>query len=104
MRPVRFHARIEADLDDAIAWYDGQQRGLGDRFISEFRAVARKVAEVGHVVRQADGVHRHLMLANFPYSVYFRDDGEGFMVLLVINAAREPALIQGIPGEHRLTS
>jgi len=41
-----------------------------------------------------------IKLTDFPYFVYFRDDGEGFLVMLVINAAREPALIQSLLGER----
>jgi plasmid stabilization system protein ParE len=100
MRPVRFHPRVEADLDDAVAWYDGQQCGLGDQFISEFREIAGKISKFGSVVRQPDGIHRHLQLPGFPYLIFYREDGSDFLVMMVINAARSPALIESILGER----
>lgn len=100
MHAVRFHPRVESDLDDATAWYDAQSRGLGDRFLAEFRATAGQIADIGHVFRRTDGAYRHLKLSSFPYLVYFRDSGGGFLVVLVINAAREPAFIQSLLGER----
>jgi plasmid stabilization system protein ParE len=93
MRPVAFSPRVETDLDDAVAWYDRQQSGLGDRFLSEFRASVSRIAQVGSALRKVHGEFRHLKFDGFPYLIYFRDDREGFYVALVINAARDPALI-----------
>ena len=100
MHAVRFHPRIESDLDDATGWYDAQIPGLGDRFLAEFRETAGKIADIGHVFRKTDGAYRHLKLPSFPYLVYFRDTAEGFVVVLVINAAREPAFVQSLLGER----
>jgi hypothetical protein len=101
MRPIRFHLRVESDLDDATAYYDEQQTGLGDSFLAEFRATTGMIANIGQVFRKADGPYRHLKLASYPYLVYYREDTAGFIVTLVINAAREPALIQSLLGERR---
>jgi toxin ParE1/3/4 len=101
MQSVRFHPRVESDLDSAAAWYDRRDRGQGDRFLSEFRATAGTIAEIGRVFRRGADGYRHLKLASFPYLVYFREDDAGFVVVLVINAARDPALIQSILGERR---
>jgi plasmid stabilization system protein ParE len=100
MRPVSFSPRVASDLADAVAWYDRQQPGLGDRFLSEFRAAAGRIAQVGSAVRKVHGEFRHLKFESFPYLVYFRDDGDGFYVALVINAARDPALILKLLGER----
>ena len=100
MHVVRFHPRVESDLDHATSWYDAQSHGLGDRFLAEFRATAGKIADIGHVFRQREGAYRHLKLPSFPYLVFYRDTDEGFLVVLVINAAREPAFIQSLLGER----
>ena len=94
MRPVRFSPHVETDLDDAVAWFDRRQAGLGDRFLSEFRVAVGGIAQTGHVLRKVYGEFRHVKFPSFSYFAYFRDDGDGFYVLLVINAARDPALIQ----------
>jgi len=101
MRPVRFHTRVEADLADATAYYDGQRRGLGDSFLAEFRTTTGTIANIGHVFRQTDGPYRHLIIASYPYFVYYREDGDGFLVTLVVTASRDPALIQTLLGERR---
>ena len=101
MRSVRFHARIEFDLARAVAWYDREQPGLGDRFLGEFRDATHQIAVAGHVLRRPDGVHRHLKLRSFPYLVFFREDGTDFIVLLVVNAVRDPALISNFLDDRR---
>lgn len=101
MRAVRFHTLVETDLDEAVAWYDAQQMGLGDRFLGEFRDAVGTIARIGHVFRRPDGVYRHIKLERFPYLVFFREDEESFLVILVINAARDPAFISGLLHDRR---
>jgi hypothetical protein len=100
MVPVRFLSAIESDLDDAVAWYDRQQTGLGDGFLSGFHSVVRQIAEYGHVFRRV-GNFRHLKVSGFPYLVFYREDADGFTVVLLIDATRDPALIQRLLGERR---
>ena len=101
MRPVRFSPFVLDDLADAASWYDRQQSGVGDRFLAEFRKTAGKIAGIGLVLRRSYGEFRHLKTHGFPYLVYYREDAEGFFVALVVNAARDPALIRQLLAERR---
>jgi hypothetical protein len=101
MRPVGFAPEVETDLDQAVAWYDGQGRGLGDRFLADFRLTVGRIANIGSALRKAHGEFRHLKLDGFPYVVYFREDGDGFYVTLVIDATRDPALISRLLRNRR---
>jgi len=100
MGPVRFLPDIATDLDAAVLWYDRQQPGLGDSFLSAFSAIVRQIAEFGHVIRRI-GDYRHLKVSGFPYLVFYREDSGGFTVVLVIDATRDPALIRSLLGERR---
>ena len=100
MRSVAFAPDVEFDLDEAVAWYDRRQTGLGDRFLADFRITIVRIANTGQALRKVHGEFRHLKFNNFPYLAYFRDDGDGFYVTLVINAAREPALVLRLLGER----
>ncbi len=93
MSSVRFSPGVEIDLDQAVAWYDRQERGLGDRFLDAFRTTVDKSGSVGGSLRKSHGEFRHLKFDRFPYFAYCRDDGGGFYVTLVVNAARSPALV-----------
>ncbi len=37
----RFHDAADAELTEAVAYYDGKASGLGDRFIAEVKAATR---------------------------------------------------------------
>ena len=101
MRPVNFAPEVEADLDGAVAWFDGQGAGLGDRFLADFRVTVGRIANMGSTLRKAHGEFRHLKFDGFPYFVYFREDGGGFYVTLVIDATRDPALVSRLLRERR---
>ena len=101
MRPVAFSPSVAIDLDAAVAWYDRRQPGLGDRFLLEFRVSVGRIAQAGSTVRKVHGEFRHLKFEGFPYLIFFREDGDGFYVALVIGAARDPAVILKLLAERR---
>ncbi len=101
MRPVTFAPEVETDPEQAVAWFDRQQRGLGDRFLADFRTTVGKISTVGTALRVVHGQFRHLKFGGFPYVTYFRDDGQSFYVTLVIGAARDPELIRKLLVERR---
>jgi plasmid stabilization system protein ParE len=105
MWPVRFLSEVESDLDEAVAWYDraGESR-TADAFLAEFRGILGTIAAHGQVFRRQPSGFRYLNLKRFPYLVFYRDEGDGFVVVLVVNAARNPALIRTLLGQRRPTS
>jgi hypothetical protein len=100
MRPVRFAPAVGDDLAEAVTWYDRDGYGAGERFLGEFRVLVGQVASFGHVVRKSYGEFRHLKFPGFPYLLHYREDGDAFFVALVINAARDPALVRQLLAER----
>jgi plasmid stabilization system protein ParE len=80
----------EAELQEAIAWYQGQREGLGDEFQLEvgltFAAIVRNPMMFGAI--QA-GIHR-APLHRFPYTVYYRVEGNKIRVYAVFHGSRDP--------------
>ena len=67
----RFHEAADAELTDAVAYYDAQAPGLGDRLLDEVKAATRYIErypEIAPVIE--DGV-RAKVLVRFPYSVMY---------------------------------
>jgi plasmid stabilization system protein ParE len=87
----RFHEAADAELLEAISYYDARVAGLGDRFLAEVKSATRyieKYPEVAPVVEQ--GV-RAKVLARFPYTLmYVVAEGELF-ILAVAHQSRRPA-------------
>jgi toxin ParE2 len=71
---VRFLDIAEIELDEAIHWYDQQALGLGDAFLVEVLAAARRITlypEAWHPL--GDGIRR-CRLTRFPADLYGRQE------------------------------
>lgn len=87
---VSFLTLAQGEVDDAVAWYDGQAAGLGQEFLDELdRAVRRAVAFPMSCPEIEPGVRRCL-LARFPYGLIYGVDGETMVVVAVAHLHREP--------------
>lgn len=78
------------DIRRAQLWYDAQQPGLGERFRSELREGLRFVVEnpPGYAVRR--GPYRAIVLARFPYVVWYAVEGEDTVVYRVRHGKQRP--------------
>jgi len=69
---VRLTRLAEAELTEAIEWYDAQASGLGARFSTEFKALTDRLRDNP---RQFPRVHQEVRRAvfdRFPYGLFFR--------------------------------
>jgi toxin ParE1/3/4 len=74
MKPLLIHGEARVELDEAMTFYDQQMEGLGLDFELEVRAAATKIREnpfLGAPSKHTD--HRYLVLARFPYVLYYLD-------------------------------
>jgi plasmid stabilization system protein ParE len=90
MAELRLQSGAEADLADALLWYEEQAAGLGLQFL---RAVEARFASI---VRSPElypvvfrGVRRALV-RRFPYSVFYRVDPDAITVLACVHSRSHP--------------
>jgi toxin ParE1/3/4 len=81
----------DRDLEEACAWYNEKQTGLGDRFV----LVARERFEV--ILRWPELPRvcgrksiRKVRIPRSPYSIYYRIIGQEIQVLAIVHGARDP--------------
>jgi plasmid stabilization system protein ParE len=83
-------ARIE--LEEAVAWYEEQQAGLGREFALEFFAALERAQASPELFGRVRGRARKIHLRRFSkYSIYFAIKDDTFAVLSVFHGARNPA-------------
>lgn len=102
-RSFRFRPQIEEDLSDAFRWYEGKEKELGDYFLSTFYSrVMDSVAhpEIYHLIY---GNFRRILLAPFPYAVYFQSYKDELIFVLVIHCARSPKLLKDLLAQRKST-
>ena len=87
---IRLRTETERDLLEAASWYEGQQSGLGHRFLDEalkaFSAIAERPSlyPIVHRNTQRSLIHR------FPFGVYYRVEGAVVVVIAIIHGSRDP--------------
>lgn len=80
---IRLTPNARRDRDRVLAWYDTEAPDQVERFIDEFYATARQLADFprsGPVVRRGA---RQVSLRIFPYRLWYRVDDEAKVVQII---------------------
>ena len=80
----------QADIREAVHWYENQEAGLGSRFKQETRKTLRVISEQAFAFPLVNSVVRRALLRRYPYSVYFRVETEAVIVIAVLHQHRSP--------------
>ncbi|HEV2719823.1 MAG TPA: type II toxin-antitoxin system RelE/ParE family toxin [Thermoanaerobaculia bacterium] len=79
----RFHEAADAELTEAVRYYDAKAPGLGDRFLAEVKAATRRIEQFPEIAPVIEYSVRGKMLHSFPYRImYVVDPGELFIVAI----------------------
>ena len=79
-----------SDVESAASWYDDQQPGLGDDFVTEARKLFQQIAEQPARFRAVNNEVRRAPLQRFPYAAYFFVDEEQVLILTLVHKRRNP--------------
>ncbi len=88
--PILLRPAAAADIDEAFLWYERQQAGLGEEFLTAFQSALENVA--AHPIRYPV-VHRETRRAlvhRFPYGIFYRVYSELVVVVACMHARRDP--------------
>ncbi len=86
----RFHDAADAELTEAVAYYDGKALGLGDRFLAEVKSATRNIEEYPEIAPIVDLGVRAKLLVRFPYSLMYVVDENELFILAVAHQSRRP--------------
>lgn len=87
---TRFHEAADAEVVEAVFYYDGKSSGLGDRFLAEVKAATsyiEKYPEIAPVIE--DGV-RAKVLVRFPYSLLYVAERDVLFIVAVAHQSKRP--------------
>ena len=73
-RPIRFLPEARAELDEAAAWYEQRQVGLGLEFVAKVRDVLDQIATNPRLYPAVDAEVRQAAMKRFPYLVVYREE------------------------------
>jgi toxin ParE1/3/4 len=86
----RFHEAADAELTEAVSYYDGKANGLGDRLLAEVKAATRYIErypEIAPIIE--DGV-RAKVLVRFPYSLMYVVEENELYIVAVAHQSKRP--------------
>lgn len=85
-------ARAERDLKSTFEWYDSQQSGLGDEFLS---AVRERLETLRDFPESAPILYRDIrraVVSRFPYVIFYIVRPTLVSVLAILHQSRDPAV------------
>ena len=91
---IRIAASACQDLDEGFAFYDSQEIGLGDYFLSSVKAdiESLRVNAGVHGIAYAD--YHRLLCKTFPFAVYYTKTDRAITIFAVVDCRRDPAWIR----------
>jgi len=94
MARVIVRPAAEAELQEAHAWYEERESGLGVEFV---RCINDCVQSIRRHPEMYPPVHKEIrqgVVRRFPYSVFYFTDGDAIIVTAVFHAKRNPRIWQ----------
>jgi plasmid stabilization system protein ParE len=82
---------VEADVEAAFDWYEGEEPELGFEFLEELRAAYQRILDHPFGYQELRSGIRRALTHRFPYAVYFAVEGESIVIVAVLSTARDPA-------------
>jgi len=67
------HADAVVDYDEAYCWYEDQQKGLGEQFLSAINSKTQQILDGSEIfdVKGREGCHEAIV-NDFPYTIVYR--------------------------------
>ena len=91
MKPATFHPQAQAEIDEAVDWYNDKRLGLGFEFKQEAnRSVARIEADPGVGARYRSTDRRFFRLKRFPYVIYYKEFPDCVWIAAIAHERRRP--------------
>jgi toxin ParE2 len=87
---VRFARDAKMDLAAAVAYYNGQNPGLGDSFLDEIEAATARIAQFPSAWHKMSRSLRRCRLHRFPYGLIYRVKANEAVIVAVANLHSEP--------------
>ena len=80
----------EREMQEAAAWYETQQEGLGRGFLTRLEQAAQTILQNPNRWRRITGNYRRCLLKQFPYGIIYRVEGDAVFVAAVMDLHRKP--------------
>lgn len=91
---IKIEPDAQIDLEEAVLWYENQQKSLGEKFALE---VYNKIEFIGENPKVYSVVFKNIrnaILDRFPFNIYFFLKNDSIHIFAIIHQSRNPNLIK----------
>lgn len=90
VKRARFVPEARREFLAEVAYYDKAQPDLGARFASAVEEAAARALAFPLAGTPAIAGTRRVILKDFPFSIFYRPEGDGIIIFAVSHQARRP--------------
>lgn len=95
MKSVKIGREAAQEFQEAAAWYEHEQKGLGERFIEAFEHALQLLREENPPLTSVEGEAgekgaRKLILHKFPFSIIVYETTNSMVVVALAHQSRRP--------------
>jgi len=87
---VRFTSSAEAELQEAIAFYEAAENGLGARLLDEVEALVARILAHPEAWTPMSPRTRRCRTHRFPYGLFYQVRTNEILILSVMDLRRDP--------------
>ena len=87
---IVFSRNAKREMQEASAWYETQQKGLGREFLARLEQASRTIRQDPNRWRLIAGAYRRCLLMQFPYGIIYRIENNVVFVAAVMHLHRKP--------------
>ena|ERR1041385_8863492 len=84
----QFHEAADAELVEAIEYYDAKVPGLGDRFLAEVKNATRYIEHYPEIAPVIDLGVRAKVLVSFPYTLMYVVEAHELFIVAIAHQSR----------------
>lgn len=88
---IRVLRSARRTIADGIRFYEALGQGLGAYFLSSIMADLRSLNIYAGVHQKLDGGYYRMICKRFPFSIYYKKEGDNVDVYAVLDDRRDPA-------------
>lgn len=94
MIKIRISEEALADLDDGYRFYEEQETGIGDYFVSTLRGEIEGLLITAGIHKRVYRDYYRVLSRVFPYAVYYTLDHDEVVIWGVVDCRRDPEWIR----------
>jgi len=92
---VTFLPAAQAEYQGAVAWYRARSQQAADNFEAAVADAVQQIADNPQLYALIDDRHRRCILRRYPYSLVYRVEPAGVIVVAVVHSRRSSSHWQG---------